>query len=127
MCQLDTLCEVLLPFGIQHQEQQLGVSLHEKFGVFLGGKFEREVVGFGALVASALPVVEVPEGKEAGSETGSFEVTSLELSTGLPLLYIFKDRKFMRRGSPVGPTEAGVYAYTKRLAQYRQKLDETLA
>ncbi|CAH2067784.1 unnamed protein product [Thlaspi arvense] len=56
----------------------------------------------------------------------SQEVTSLELSTGLPLLYIFKDRKFMRRGSPVGPTEAGVYAYTKRLAQYRQKLDETL-
>ena len=42
-----------------------------------------------------------------------FKVTSLELSTGLPLLYIFKDRKFMRRGSPVGPTEAGVYAYTK--------------
>lgn len=41
------------------------------------------------------------------------KVTSLELSTGLPLLYIFKDRKFMRRGSPVGPTEAGVYAYTK--------------
>lgn len=56
----------------------------------------------------------------------SQEVTSLELSTGLPLLYIFKDRKFMRRGSPVGPTEAGVYAYTKRLAQYRQKLDESL-
>ena len=43
-------------------------------GFFLGGKFEREVVDFGALVASALPVVEVPEGKEAGSETGSFEV-----------------------------------------------------
>lgn len=41
------------------------------------------------------------------------QVTSLELSTGLPLLYIYKDRKFMRRGSPVGPTEAGVYAYTK--------------
>ncbi|XP_033130847.1 2,3-bisphosphoglycerate-dependent phosphoglycerate mutase isoform X1 [Brassica rapa] len=79
------------------------------------------------------------------------EVISLELSTGIPLLYIFKDGKFMKRGSPVGPTEAGVYAYTKvrhrfycstifvffefsvldgslclqRLAQYRQKLDES--
>ena len=38
---------------------------------------------------------------------------SLELSTGIPLLYIFKEGKFMKRGSPVGPTEAGVYAYTK--------------
>nr|VDC97820.1 unnamed protein product [Brassica rapa] len=53
------------------------------------------------------------------------EVISLELSTGIPLLYIFKDGKFMKRGSPVGPTKAGVYAYTKRLAQYRQKLDES--
>ncbi|KAF2592266.1 hypothetical protein F2Q70_00042848 [Brassica cretica] len=78
------------------------------------------------------------------------EVISLELSTGIPLLYIFKDGKFMKRGSPVCPTEAGVYAYTKvkhrfycstififfefsvldgslclqRLAQYRQKLDD---
>ncbi|KAG2265325.1 hypothetical protein Bca52824_072404 [Brassica carinata] len=41
------------------------------------------------------------------------EVISLELSTSIPLLYIFKDGKFMKRGSPVGPTEAGVYAYTK--------------
>ncbi|CAH8300649.1 unnamed protein product [Eruca vesicaria subsp. sativa] len=56
----------------------------------------------------------------------SQEFTSLELSTGLPFLYIFKDRKFMRRGSHVDPTEAGVYAYTKRLAQYKQKLNETL-
>ncbi|KNA13313.1 hypothetical protein SOVF_115900 isoform A [Spinacia oleracea] len=56
----------------------------------------------------------------------SQEVISLELSTGIPLLYIFKEGKFMRRGSPVGPTEAGVYAYTKRLANYRQKLDEML-
>ncbi|KAL1204229.1 2,3-bisphosphoglycerate-dependent phosphoglycerate mutase 2 [Cardamine amara subsp. amara] len=54
----------------------------------------------------------------------SQEVTSLDLSTGVPLLYIFKEGKFMSRGSPVGPTEAGVYAYTKRLAQYRQKLDD---
>ncbi|KAK9757541.1 hypothetical protein RND81_01G169200 [Saponaria officinalis] len=54
----------------------------------------------------------------------SQEVTSLELSTGIPLLYIFKEGKFKRRGSPVGPTEAGVYAYTRRLAAYRQKLDD---
>ncbi|PIN17000.1 Phosphoglycerate mutase [Handroanthus impetiginosus] len=54
----------------------------------------------------------------------SQEVISLELSTGIPMLYIFKEGNFIRRGSPVAPTEAGVYAYTKRLAQYRQKLDE---
>lgn len=56
----------------------------------------------------------------------SQEVISLELSTGIPMLYIFKEGKFIRRGSPAGPTEAGVYAYTRRLAQYRQKLDEML-
>ncbi|GFQ06695.1 2 3-bisphosphoglycerate-dependent phosphoglycerate mutase [Phtheirospermum japonicum] len=56
----------------------------------------------------------------------SQEVISLELSTGIPMLYIFKEGSFIRRGSPVAPTEAGVYAYTKRLAQYRQKLDEML-
>ncbi|XWS21537.1 hypothetical protein CRYUN_Cryun30bG0062700 [Craigia yunnanensis] len=56
----------------------------------------------------------------------SQEVISLELSTGIPMLYIFKEGKFIRRGSPVAPTEAGVYAYTRRLAQYRQKLDEML-
>ncbi|OAY33383.1 hypothetical protein MANES_13G091200v8 [Manihot esculenta] len=54
----------------------------------------------------------------------SQEVINLELSTGIPLLYIYKDKKFIKRGSPVGPTEAGVYAYTKSLALYRQKLDE---
>lgn len=54
----------------------------------------------------------------------SQEVISLELSTGIPMLYIFKEGKFIRRGSPVAQNEAGVYAYTKRLAQYRQKLDE---
>ncbi|XP_024017543.1 uncharacterized protein LOC21399638 [Morus notabilis] len=54
------------------------------------------------------------------------EVISLELSTGIPLLYIYKDRKYMNRGSPVGPTEAGVYAYTDSLALYRQELDEML-
>lgn len=31
------------------------------------------------------------------------------------MLYIFKEGRFMRRGSPVAPTEAGVYAYTKVL------------
>ncbi|XP_019152689.1 PREDICTED: uncharacterized protein LOC109149398 [Ipomoea nil] len=54
----------------------------------------------------------------------SEEVISLELSTGIPMLYIFKEGRFIRRGSPAGPTEAGVYAYTKTLAQYRQKLDD---
>ncbi|KAK4489937.1 hypothetical protein RD792_000586 [Penstemon davidsonii] len=57
-------------------------------------------------------------------ELTSQEVISLELSTGIPMLYIFKDGRFTRRGSPVAPTEASVYAYTKSLAQYRQKLDE---
>lgn len=56
----------------------------------------------------------------------SQEVISLELSTGIPMLYIFKEGKFIRRGSPIGPAEAGVYAYTKSLAQYRQKLDDML-
>ncbi|CAL5214453.1 unnamed protein product [Lathyrus oleraceus] len=54
----------------------------------------------------------------------SQEVTSLELSTGIPLLYIYKEGKFNSRGSPVGPTEAGVYAYTQSLAVYRQQLDD---
>lgn len=53
----------------------------------------------------------------------SQEVISLELSTGIPMLYISKEGKFIRRGSPAAPTEAGVYAYTKNLAKYRQKLD----
>ncbi|KAL5559042.1 hypothetical protein UlMin_035253 [Ulmus minor] len=54
----------------------------------------------------------------------SQEVISLELSTGIPMLYIFKEGRFIRRGSPVAPSEAGVYAYTRTLALYRQKLDE---
>jgi hypothetical protein len=29
------------------------------------------------------------------------------------MLYTFKDSKFLRRGSPVGPMVAGVYAMTK--------------
>ncbi|ESW13143.1 hypothetical protein PHAVU_008G171600 [Phaseolus vulgaris] len=44
----------------------------------------------------------------------SQEVINLELSTGIPMLYIFKEGRFIRRGSPIGPTEAGVYAYTRR-------------
>lgn len=56
----------------------------------------------------------------------SQEVISLELSTGIPMLYIFKEGNFIRRGSPAGPSEAGVYAYTRSLALYRQKLDEML-
>jgi len=43
----------------------------------------------------------------------SWQVISLELSTGIPMLYIFKEGRFIRRGSPVAPTEAGVYAYTR--------------
>ncbi|XP_078444233.1 2,3-bisphosphoglycerate-dependent phosphoglycerate mutase 1-like [Wolffia australiana] len=54
------------------------------------------------------------------------EVISLELSTGMPMLYIFKEGEFTRKGSPVGPTEVGVYAYTRNLALYRQGLDEML-
>jgi hypothetical protein len=29
------------------------------------------------------------------------------------MLYIFKEGEFIRRGSPAGPSEASVYAYTK--------------
>lgn len=29
------------------------------------------------------------------------------------MLYIFKEGNFIRRGSPAGPSEAGVYAYTR--------------
>lgn len=54
----------------------------------------------------------------------SQEVISLELATGIPMLYIFKEGRYIRRGSPPAPTEATVYAYTKKLAQYRQKLDD---
>lgn len=53
----------------------------------------------------------------------SQEVISLELSTGIPMLYIFKEGEFIRRGSPVGPSEASVYAYTRNLATYRDTLD----
>ncbi|XP_027077649.1 2,3-bisphosphoglycerate-dependent phosphoglycerate mutase 1 [Coffea arabica] len=54
----------------------------------------------------------------------SQEVIDLELSTGVPMLYIYREGKFIRRGSPLGSTEVGVYAYTESLALYRQQLDE---
>ncbi|CAM6011887.1 unnamed protein product [Sphagnum balticum] len=53
----------------------------------------------------------------------SQEVIELELSTGIPMLYTFKKTGFHRRGSPVGPTVAGVYALTEDLARYRDQLD----
>ncbi|KAF9610310.1 hypothetical protein IFM89_021980 [Coptis chinensis] len=53
----------------------------------------------------------------------SQEVISLELSTGIPMLYIFKEGKFMRRGSPMGPSEAGVYAYTRGCSSLQLMLD----
>nr|KYP52851.1 2,3-bisphosphoglycerate-dependent phosphoglycerate mutase [Cajanus cajan] len=49
----------------------------------------------------------------------SQEVISLELSTGIPMLYIFKEGRFIRRGSPIGPSEAGVYAYTRVCSLYQ--------
>lgn len=51
------------------------------------------------------------------------EVINLELSTGVPMLYIYKYGEFIRRGSPTGPAEAGVYAYTWNLAQHKKKLE----
>jgi len=51
----------------------------------------------------------------------SQQVIELELATGNPMLYTFKDSKFLRRGSPVGPMVAGVYAMTKELAKYRDQ------
>ncbi|XP_047968229.1 2,3-bisphosphoglycerate-dependent phosphoglycerate mutase 1-like isoform X2 [Salvia hispanica] len=55
----------------------------------------------------------------------SEEVINLELSTGVPMLYIYKEGHFIRRGSPHGSSEAGAYAYTESLAVYRQNLVET--
>eukprot|EP00246_Nothoceros_aenigmaticus_P012394 TRINITY_DN3826_c0_g1_i1.p1 TRINITY_DN3826_c0_g1~~TRINITY_DN3826_c0_g1_i1.p1 ORF type:complete len:356 (+),score=53.63 TRINITY_DN3826_c0_g1_i1:323-1390(+) len=53
----------------------------------------------------------------------SQEVIDLELSTGLPMLYIFRDGNFLRRGSPTGPDATGVYAMSHDLAAYREQLD----
>ncbi|KAK1361697.1 Phosphoglycerate mutase (2,3-diphosphoglycerate-dependent) [Heracleum sosnowskyi] len=52
------------------------------------------------------------------------EVIDLELSTGVPMLYIYKNGEFTRRGSPPAPTEAGVYSYTWNLALHRQMFDQ---
>ena len=41
------------------------------------------------------------------------QVIDLELSTGVAMLYIYREGKFIRRGSPLGSTEVGVYAYTE--------------
>ena len=40
------------------------------------------------------------------------QVIELELSTGIPMLYMFKDGKFQRRGSPLSRDAAGVFALT---------------
>ncbi|KAL2643465.1 hypothetical protein R1flu_011052 [Riccia fluitans] len=56
----------------------------------------------------------------------SQEVIELELSTGIPMLYVFKKGKFIRRGSPTGPTVHGVYALTRSLAAYRDQLDKAV-
>lgn len=53
----------------------------------------------------------------------SQEVIDLELSTGIPMLYIAKGGKILRRGSPTCPRTVGVYAFTSNLARYRQLLD----
>ncbi|KAL8047181.1 hypothetical protein ABFX02_08G222900 [Erythranthe guttata] len=53
----------------------------------------------------------------------SRQVINLELSTGVPMLYIHREGNFFRRGSPIGSSEAGAYAYTESLALYRQQLD----
>ncbi|XP_002968544.2 uncharacterized protein LOC9650335 [Selaginella moellendorffii] len=54
------------------------------------------------------------------------EVIELELSTGVPMLYVFKDGKFLRRGSPISPDSTGPYAFTPDLALYRERLDKML-
>ncbi|KAJ7566330.1 hypothetical protein O6H91_02G097400 [Diphasiastrum complanatum] len=56
----------------------------------------------------------------------SQEVIDLELSTGVPMLYVFKEGKFIRRGSPIGPDTIGVYAFTPDLAVYREQLENTI-
>ncbi|GFQ03717.1 2 3-bisphosphoglycerate-dependent phosphoglycerate mutase [Phtheirospermum japonicum] len=43
----------------------------------------------------------------------SQEVINLELSTGVPMLYIYKRGNFIRRGSLHGSSEAGLYAYSE--------------
>ncbi|KAL3621711.1 2,3-bisphosphoglycerate-dependent phosphoglycerate mutase 1 [Castilleja foliolosa] len=59
------------------------------------------------------------------AHANSLSVINLELSTGVPMLYIYKQGNFIRRGSLHGSSEAGLYAYSESLAAYRQILDET--
>lgn len=56
----------------------------------------------------------------------SQEVIDLELSTGIPMLYIAKGGKILRRGSPTCPRTVGVYAFTSSLARYRQQLEDSM-
>ncbi|KAH7297738.1 hypothetical protein KP509_25G009700 [Ceratopteris richardii] len=53
----------------------------------------------------------------------SQEVIDLELATGIPMLYIAKDGKILRRGSPTCPRTVSVYAFSNDLADYRQQLE----
>lgn len=53
------------------------------------------------------------------------EVIELELVTGVPMLYVLENEKFLRRGSPLGPAITGVFALTEELAQYKHMLDMT--
>lgn len=57
----------------------------------------------------------------------SQEVIELELSTGIPMLYGFRDGKFARRGSPLAQDVYGQYALTPDLAAYRDELDSPLS
>eukprot|EP00898_Chlorokybus_atmophyticus_P000102 jgi/Chlat1/1092/Chrsp110S01546 len=51
------------------------------------------------------------------------EVITLELSTGIPLLYEYHDGQFYNRGAPLSRDEVGVYALSQGLASYRDQLD----
>ncbi|KAH7284959.1 hypothetical protein KP509_33G004200 [Ceratopteris richardii] len=53
----------------------------------------------------------------------SQEVIDLELSTGIPMIYIAKAGKILGRGSPTCPRTVGVYTYMSNLARYRELLE----
>ncbi|KAL5573827.1 hypothetical protein UlMin_023424 [Ulmus minor] len=53
----------------------------------------------------------------------SQKIINLEVSNGVPLLYIYKDGKLFRKGSPIGLTEGGVYAHTNE-RKYKQEYFE---
>jgi hypothetical protein len=50
------------------------------------------------------------------------QVIELELATGNPMLYVYEDGAFKRRGSPVGPAVDGVYALTPVSTRWPQYL-----